>query len=242
MVSEEKDYEFGGEEIEKGYEFLVDTREKPAFTKKVDEIVGKRDVKWRRTTLDADLVLRRVRPIPVEDVVGIERKAIADLVGSVQSGRIFKQIDRMKSLFPIRYLVISGSVHEYMAKMRFRKFHINMAPVYGALASFTVKERVNILWFPDDNTLIDVMYRICTKISEGKYDSKREMGGKWEGFTPVNALVLVPGVTSSRSAALLNHFGSIRGLCLATEEELMEIDGIGRKTAGDLHSFLGRVK
>jgi len=228
--------------LEKGYEFLVDTREKPAFRKKVERIVGKQDVKWRLTTLDADLVLRRVRPTPTEDIVGFERKAIADLVGSVQSGRIFKQISRMKKIFQINYLVISGNKNEYESQLRFarKNLRINWNAIHGALASFTVKERINVLWFPDDTTLIDVVYRISTKISEGKYSAAREMSPKYERFNPQNSLIVVPGINATMATRLLKHFGSMRGICLATTEDLQSVEGIGPTIAKELHDFLGR--
>jgi len=228
--------------MEKGYEFLVDTREKKPFRDKVTRIVGKEDVKWRLTTLDTDLVLRRVRPKPTEDIVGFERKSVSDLVNSVQSGRIFKQVARQKKLFRINFLVISGSVQEFQRQLQFKRknLHVNMAPIYGALASFAVKERIHVMWFPDDSTLIDVVYRICTKISEGKYDAERELSSKYQMCVPSRSLSIVPGVTETTATSLLNTFGSLRGICLATEEELQLVDGIGPKVAKDLHEFLGK--
>src|SRR5690606_22004238 len=41
----------------------------------------------------------------------------------------------------------------------------------------------------------------------------------------------VPGLGEVRRKALLRHFGSVKRLAAATAEEIMEVPGIGRRTA-----------
>jgi excinuclease ABC subunit C len=47
-----------------------------------------------------------------------------------------------------------------------------------------------------------------------------------------------PGIGEARKAALLKKFGSIQRLRLATEEQIAEVPGFGRKVAAELKAFL----
>jgi excinuclease ABC subunit C len=47
----------------------------------------------------------------------------------------------------------------------------------------------------------------------------------------VSELYGVPGLGTSRRAALLKHFGSVKGLRAATVEDIAEVPGVGPATA-----------
>lgn len=51
-------------------------------------------------------------------------------------------------------------------------------------------------------------------------------------------LETIPGISPTRSTALLKRFGSLAGITRATVERIAEIDGIGKKTAEKLHEVL----
>ena len=53
-----------------------------------------------------------------------------------------------------------------------------------------------------------------------------------------SALEGIPGLGSTRRAALLRHFGSVKRLRAATVDELAEVTGVGRHTAELVHSAL----
>jgi excinuclease ABC subunit C len=53
-----------------------------------------------------------------------------------------------------------------------------------------------------------------------------------------SALEGIPGLGSTRRAALLRHFGSVKRVRLATVDELAEVEGIGRGTAELVHAAL----
>jgi Fanconi anemia group M protein len=55
---------------------------------------------------------------------------------------------------------------------------------------------------------------------------RREMGVEEE------AIYMLEGIVGPKTAvSLLNHFGSVRNVVNANEEELMKVEGIGKKTA-----------
>jgi len=53
-----------------------------------------------------------------------------------------------------------------------------------------------------------------------------------------SALEGIPGLGSTRRAALLRHFGSVKRLRAATVDELTEVAGVGLHTAQLVHSAL----
>jgi len=210
--------------VEPGFEFLVDSREKEKFV----QLVQVAKIPHRVTALNADLVLRR-NTKPAAEVVGIERKAINDLVQSIQSQRIFDQMKRLKATHEIPFLMISGSLEELEWKFK-QELNLQIQPsvVYGSLASIIVRERVNVMWFPNDRTLIDVAYRICVKISEGKWGEERMLAAKYEVYNPIKMLVMhIPGMTTVKAKRLLEKFGSLKGVALAEQRQLECVEGVG---------------
>jgi ERCC4-type nuclease len=214
--------------VEPGFEFLVDSREKDKFI----QLVNLAKIPYRVTALNADLVLRR-NTRPASEVVGIERKAINDLVQSIQSKRIFDQIKRLKATHEIPFLMISGSLEELEWKFK-QELNMTIQPsvVYGSIASIIVRERVNVMWFPNDRTLIDVAYRICTKISEGKWGEERMLAAKYEVYNPIKMLVMhIPGMTTVKAKRLLEKFGTMKGIALADQKQLESVEGVGPELA-----------
>jgi excinuclease ABC subunit C len=49
----------------------------------------------------------------------------------------------------------------------------------------------------------------------------------------------VPGIGASKKQSLLQHFGSVRRLAKATEEQIAQVPGIGHKLAGVIRSEIG---
>lgn len=214
--------------MERGWEFLIDSREKPKFL----SIVKRKGIQHRVTALNADIVLRR-NTKPAAEVVGIERKAINDLVQSIQTKRIFEQIKKLKTFHEIQYIFISGDLDELQWKFKQQlNMKINPAVVYGTLASIAVRDKIQIMWFPNDSTLVEVAFRMCTKISEGKYGEERVLAAKYEMYDPVKMLYrTVPGLTKTKAKNLLKKFGTVKGIALAEIEHIKAVDGIGPSTA-----------
>jgi ERCC4-type nuclease len=223
--------------MERGWEFLIDSREKPKFV----SLVKGKGIDFRVTALNADIVLRR-NTKPASEVVGIERKAINDLVQSIQSKRIFEQVKRLKQLHEIPFLFISGSLDELQWKFKQQlNMQINPNVVYGTIASLTVRERINVMWFPDDKTLIEVAHRMCTKISEGKWGEERTLAAKYEMYDPQKMLQrTVPGLTRSKAKRLFDRFKTLKGVCLADIEQLKSVEGIGPETAQLIYNLMNR--
>lgn len=221
--------------MEKGYEFIVDSREKG----KIQGLLKLKNIPHRRTALGSgDFCLRHYKPF--RNIVGMERKTVYDLMGSIQNGKMFNQIKRLTRDYDIRYLLISGNLYEATMKMKKIGLKINSTVIYGTIASFAVRDRIHVLWLPDDSVLIDVAYRICTKISEGKYGKVTTDKAKFEQFKPINALTLVPGIKQSLAEKMLDKFKTLKNIADAEVNQLTVVDGIGPEKASLVWRFFNK--
>jgi len=226
-----------------GWEFLVDSREKRPFKDRVKA----HGITYRETALDADFVLRRLRP-EVKDEVGFERKAVADLVQSIgqkskkgfhYQPRLFEQARRMSKLFDVRVLVISGDLNAYKTNLYFktgRRFHVHESVIWGSLSSVFVRYGVNVVWLPDDDALIEFVYRTCVKVSEGKLGLSKDPP-KYMKYDAKQMLATIPGITHRVAGEMLKKFITLRGVATARAKELETIDGIGPVTADSINKF-----
>lgn len=170
-------------------------------------------------------------------LVGFERKDVSDLINSISSKRIFDQARRMTSDYPIAFLVIVGDWYEAIDKFESLHLKVNSNVIWGSLASLVVRNGLNILWYPNHEFAIDGVYRICVKISEGKYGLVDRGKGK-KLNKPVDMLSMIPGVTRKKAQNLLKKFGTIEGVCIASTDHLKKVDGIGPVLAKNIRHYL----
>lgn len=98
-------------------------------------------------------------------------------------------------------------------------------------------KRLEEVWLPDDDYPV-----ILPRTSEGLYLLQRvrdeahrfaitfHRQRRSKRMTE-SALDTVPGLGEVRRKALLRHFGSLKRLSAATVEEIVEVPGVGRRTA-----------
>jgi ERCC4-type nuclease len=205
----------------KGYKFMLDSREKD----KMKELVKRKGIIHEIDALNADFVLRKSGEV-MQDIVGIERKAVADLVQSIQSKRIFDQIPKLKHNHKICFLFISGSLEDHEAKLQYMNMTLHKPVIYGSLASMIVRDRLNVMWFPNDNALVEMAYRICVKIAEGKWGEERSLEPKYEMYDPLKVLRShVPGVSLEKAKLLMTTFGNLKGVAMAELTQLQVVLG-----------------
>ena len=56
---------------------------------------------------------------------------------------------------------------------------------------------------------------------------------------PAFLLSCIPGVSSTIARRLIEHFGSVKAVCLASKKELLAVDGVGPGTAEKIINALG---
>lgn len=164
-------------------------------------------------------------------MVGIERKE-EDLSNM---STVLRQVEELKATYEFAFLIVTKNPDTFLHE----------TPAYssrmGFLASLATR-RVPAIYMGNYEDMIDFIYYVVNKLHDGKDRSLKE-------FNPVrhvskkdlqlNALTALPGIGKDKAALILSKFGSIRSFLFATPKEIMEIEGIGKKTIEKLDEVLG---
>jgi len=222
------------------WEFIVDSREK-------DKVKNRTFRKFPESKAEAlyagDFAARKNRKF----LVGVERKTLIDFVGSTQTKRIFKQVEKLHKTYPIVIIILEGrmpSLYAQFEKINTSRAQKGMFPLtlnesafWGTLSSIVVRDNFQIFWSDNLGETIYMAHSICQKIVEGKYRVPRRWKPKGNN-TPQDLLELIPGVTNKLANQLIKRYGSIYEICLQTQKELCSNEGVGPSLAKRLRNFL----
>lgn len=201
--------------------------------KKVKIIADSREtgpVVRQLSLLGADMEQKRleVGDFICSDRVAFERKTVSDFLESLIDGRLFDQIGNLVKSFECPILLIEGTGI-------YRKRNIHPNAVAGALSSIAADYRLPILWSESAVESAHVIYRTALREQS---DEKRGVpairskkgapGTKGEMEFVVAGL---PGVSTLAARRILGRFRTLRGAFSASEDELQEVEKIGKKKA-----------
>ncbi len=166
--------------------------------------------------------------------VGVELKQVPDFVASIIDGRLLEQVRDLKKNFERAVLIIEGEEDIYSV----RKVHANA--IRGMLSCIVLDFGVPVLYTknPKDTAgLLAVMaQREQNKERDFSYHERKPHSLKEQQEFLVSSL---PGIGVQTAKLLLEHFGSIKALVNASQEEMEEIKGVGEKTAEKLVKLFG---
>ncbi|MBI4177549.1 MAG: hypothetical protein HY516_04240 [Candidatus Aenigmarchaeota archaeon] len=180
-----------------------------------------------------------VRPLEVGDYilsgrVAVERKTAEDFLNSVKDGRLFNQLTQLKINFESPVLILEGNGLFALGNM-----HPNS--IRGVIASIVTDYKVPILPTTGVEETAAQMFWIAKREQEGLKKTVNVMGKrKAETAKEMQERIVagLPGVSGTISKRLLKHFGSPANVFSAAKNDLMEVDGVGGKTAKDIKSIL----
>ena len=175
--------------------------------------------------------------------MGIEAKSIHDYFNSLHSGHLQNQLANMDDNFERMVLVIHGTVDQYVAALRKRgnrsASYAQMEARYiGSLARFDVDYDITIMQFSTASAAARWIVKRCQKDGTlGSSNTLRTLRKTRSEDVRIDGLRAL-GCSETIAKNLLEHFGSIVELTGATKRELMNIEGVGKKRAEDLHQAL----
>jgi ERCC4-type nuclease len=170
------------------------------------------------------------------DRVGIERKTVADFLGSVMNGRLFRQLDELSSSFENPVLILEGN-----PELLWYENGMHPNALRGAMASITVDYRVPIIWTRNAKETAAQIHWIAYReqVKKGKDVSIRGDKRAMDLAQRQQFIVAgLPHVNSKLSKRLLEHFGSVRKVFNARQERLMKVDKIGEKKAKQIWELI----
>jgi Fanconi anemia group M protein len=211
-------------EIPRKPTIIVDSRELGSATTRE---LSKYDIAITQETLS-------IGDFIISDRTAVERKTVEDFVASIIDGRLFEQVSNLKSAYEMPILLIEGESFQTSR---------NIAPeaVMGAVASVIVDFGVPVVWTrsPSESALLllSIARREQSKRERRpriRMERKPESLAREQEFV-VAGLPLVDTVLARR---LLRAFGTIEKVFLASEQELQNVEGIGRKISDRIRKLL----
>jgi Fanconi anemia group M protein len=159
------------------------------------------------------------------DRVAIERKTRADFESSVIDGRLFDQLSRLSSSYPRTILIVEGKEGTGALKK---------PSLLGAYSSVITDYGAGIFFTASPKSTSELIYAIAR---HEQLIEKRPIRvcGKPKGKTLTQnqrAIVeMLPLVGPKMARSLLDNFGTVENVFHASEEELLKVEGMGKKKA-----------
>jgi Fanconi anemia group M protein len=201
---------------------IADTRE---FKSSVVKHLSEKDVIVEPRQLD-------VGDYVVSERVGIERKEADDFIASIMDGRLFQQVRALKRAYQAPLIIIEGR-DIYTRRLK-------PEAVRGAIAAITVDFGVPIMMTEGDlDTAEFLLSLVKRELAEGRRPGIRgEKGTMLMDERQQFILEGFPNISGVIAQRLLAHFGSVRAVLEAGEEQLQEVKGVGKVTARGIREVM----
>lgn len=165
------------------------------------------------------------------DRLVVERKDHSDFVSSIVDGRIFEQAQWMRKEFDKAVFIIEGNSNRDISVNALKAALATLATTYGASIISTKNPK---------DTALTVFWLAKKEQHESKRDVSVKVGKKSKDERKLQEQIVcgLPGVSTVTCRRLLEHFGSVENIFAATEKELREVKGVGKKLAVRIRKVL----
>ena len=175
----------------------------------------------------------------VSDDVIIERKTTSDFLHSIidDKGHLFSQLADMMREYKRSILIIEGELIDLYTSRAIDPKAIN--GMILAAARFDA----SMVWTLSVEHTAQMIYQEAEHEQVEQKKSQGSPHGKRSHMTlPQRQAYVVSsiggGIGTTMAEALLKQFGSVRNVMNATIEELCDLEGIGTKTAENIHQIV----
>lgn len=168
----------------------------------------------------------------VNDQLVIERKTKDDFVLSIIQNRLFEQCSRLKKAGMTAVLLLEGNPFS-------TQHAISRQSVKGALVSLAVAWQLPLVYSRDLNDSAEIIIMAANQMNivkqpvlyRGKKPRRRQSQASY-------FLQGLPGVGLVTASVLIKKFTKLESILFATEEELRQVEGIGKGKAKAIRNFL----
>jgi ERCC4-type nuclease len=157
----------------------------------------------------------------------VERKTLRDLAASVIDRRLFKQAARLAVAAERGVIILEGGGRELAESGMSRE------SLQGALITVSVFYGLALLRARDATETARLLTYLAGQAAKCATGAWTRAGYRPKGKRARQLFILqgLPGVGPGRAARLLERFGTVKGVAVASAEEWGEIEGIGEATA-----------
>ena len=183
--------------------------------------------------IDVQVRSMAVGDYQVSDEVVIERKTAKDFVDSIIDKRLFKQARELSEEFKRPLLILEGDdIYNGM---------IHPNAVRGTIAAIAIDFGISIIPTRNSQDTAAMIKRIAVREQNGEkvniqIRTDKKPVSLWE--QQLFIIESLPNIGPVNAKNLLQHFGSVEKVIGASESELQEVDGIGKKTAKNIRKVV----
>ncbi len=162
----------------------------------------------------------------LSDQVCAERKCVNDFVVSLMDGRLFNQAVELKRNFQKPLLILEGDVEELFEK------NVSQNAIWAAMASLTLDYQIPILFSRDPEDTAKILAVIARREQEERNREVSLRGSKRTQSLAEQQQYFVEGISTigpSLAKSLLRHFKTPSAILSATEDQLQEVNKLGKK-------------
>ena len=199
----------------------VDHREDRLF----DEILERMGADVDRRALEVADFLCSAR-------LAVERKSRADFEQSVIDGRLFSQLPNLVLNYERVVVIVEGLSDEE---------RLSRSSLLGAYATLVADFGASLVFTRDKEGTAELVFHFARHEQLAKKNPMR-IYAKKRTFTPSQTarsiVESLPAVGPKLAKALLRHFGSVEMIAHATERDISEVPGVGKKRAKIIKEIL----
>ncbi|KAM6898901.1 DNA repair endonuclease XPF [Lycodopsis pacificus] len=205
-----------------------------------------------RRGLDIEPVTLEVGDYILTPDTCVERKSVSDLIGSLQSGRLYTQCLSMTRYYKKPVLLIEfdpAKPFSLMARSDFRQ-EISSTDVSSKLTLLTLHfPRLRILWCPSPHATAELFLELKRGRSEPDAAAAQAVTAESDMVAesaelynpgPYDFLLKMPGVNIKNYRALVKNADNLADLCKLSQDKLAELLG-NANNAKSLYEFLHNV-
>ena len=213
----------------------VDSREPDRVFKRLQYLFPK--IKFVKKALDKGdftaMNLDREGKNKYNEVI-VERKAIADLDGSIRSGRLVTQMDALATKPNMVYvLLVVGDLGKFVVETRKQSFRPNAyaETLLRSVAEISASYNCHVLWVTNEDVAFQLMVRLIKLVNAGKYNvpAKRD-------YNHLCARLL--GITYKQWIELKDDGNSLVDIAEMNKAKLLAVRGIGKEKAAGIKRIL----
>lgn len=183
--------------------------------------------------IDVKVQAMAVGDYQVSDEVVIERKTAKDFVDSIVDKRLFKQARSLMEEFKRPLVILEGDdLYNGM---------INPNAIRGSIASIALDFGISIIPTRNAQDTAAMIKRIAIREQSGEKTpiqirTDKKPVNLWE--QQLFIIESLPNIGPVNAKNLLEHFGTVANIINASESQLQEVEGIGKKTAANIRKVV----
>ena len=183
--------------------------------------------------IDVKVQAMAVGDYQVSDEVVIERKTAKDFVDSIVDKRLFKQARSLMEEFKRPLIILEGDdLYNGM---------INPNAIRGSIASIALDFGISIIPTRNAQDTAAMIKRMAIREQSGEKTpiqirTDKKPVNLWE--QQLFIIESLPNIGPVNAKNLLEHFGTVANIINASESQLQEVEGIGKKTAANIRKVV----